>query len=300
MPARKSLENLRWVWPIADKEGSFTERTISYSKKTQQEVIPITVMENAGLAGQYVCAPISGTVTHIEDNKELGGQNIEIATRLGDIQRGDDFTVSNFFIGVLIDNSKVQEGYEIVQGEWIGRPRRKSLLGQTNWQMITAEAVAEGIVFAVAAVAIAPEVVFAEGLSFASRLAFLMPAYEPRIAAVMLSSMVPVIPGTRAAYQYFISDDTPLPIWMTWVHGGAYEGTYVWPQGLADVGKGFVYLSQKQGNPDKYKEFSTQNLSELDPIERGDPRSKPRPPKQVNPLLMFGAAAAAYFYFKGK
>ena len=72
------------------------------------------------------------------------------------------------------------------------------------------------------------------------------------------------------------------------------------PQGLADVGKGFVYLSQKQGNPDKYKEFSTQNLSELDPIERGDPRSKPRPPKQVNPLLMFGAAAAAYFYFKGK
>jgi len=285
----KTLNNLHWVYPVANALG------ISYVNKTQDGV-PFTLLENSGSAGQYICAPISGVVRHIEENEDLGGSNIEIYTSLA-----DGSSVSNFFIGIDLSDiqessSKLSEGMSVKQGQWIGRPRLGVDL-PSNWGLVAAETLAVGAVLAIASVAFAPEIVFAQGMAMASRLAFL--AIEPAVETAVFASMLPVIVGTAAAYEYTFSEDSPFPTWMTWVRApGEKQGTYVWAKGLAQYGRGIDVLSKVQDAPKMFPEFSEGVAKAATEFEAA--RNQGGDKQKSKGMLMLAAAAAAYFYFKGK
>jgi hypothetical protein len=128
----KRYQDLHWYWPYESRLWGKNDQieTTPVKAKTKSGDICIDFQDAAdlttqGYIGRAVIAPISGVVTKIEPHKESGGFTVEIVTYLDPRDSnpnlaGDGSTISNKFVGVSSLNPKLEEGYELVQGEWIG------------------------------------------------------------------------------------------------------------------------------------------------------------------------------------
>ena len=303
----KTLRNLHWVYPVANAIAS------SYVSAFDKGV-PLTTLEGAYGDKHYICAPLSGKITKIEDNDLWEGlSNIEI-----DTYPEDGSTISNFFIGINLAAiqadpvAALRVGKDVVQGQWVGDPVIKQDLASA-WDMIPASVIAEGLVFAAASTIFAPEMIAWEAASWAARLYWLTTtsaAFDAAsVAAMVLAS---------GATEYAFTDDTPLPYWQTWVRGpGEKLGAYVHGIPVAQqLGRGIDVLG-KSYDTDKTPRVTliAEEKTVVNDPTSGEWRDGGAEKAEANlqafkkkkaaeaknkGMLMLAAAAAAYFYFKGK